>query len=174
MMDIVGNLGTIGAFTLASVIAFVGICQSRKKDIDRVYECLEIMTNSKMELEFALASFAETPDNREVFNNLNTRYTAFVNNLDSFSAKILNQKLHKTATFKDFQGESLNGLKDWAVIQLDIFELINDVSFNVFEITSAETTRKSYLKNTYKLLKITLPSEDYNDLLNLCKKREFF
>lgn len=174
MIDTVGSLSAIGAFTLASVIAFVGISQSRKKDIDRVYEYLEIMTNSKMELEFALALLVETSDDRHAFNNLNTRYTAFVNNLDSFSAKVLNQKLYKTVAFKDFQGESLNGLKDWAVIQLDIFELIDNVSFKVFGIISAETTRKSNLKYTYKLLKITLPSKDYNNLLSLCKKRKFF
>lgn len=177
MTEIIGfiaSVSTIGAFILAGVIAFIGITQSKKKDTDRVYEYLEIMTKLKIELETAIASYAANQDNIEIFNNLNTRYTAFVNFLDYFSAKILNQKLYKNSAYKDFQGESLNGLKDWAIIQLKIFRIINKVKYRKFGIISADVTRKKDLKNTYKLLEITLPSKDYNELQDLCKKYGLF
>lgn len=170
IVDHIGDIATIGAFTLAALIAIVGINQAKKKDTDRVYEYLEIITNLKMELEFALASYSKNPTDIEIFNRLDTRYTAFVNYLEYFSAKILNQNLYKNKAFKDFQGESHHGLKEWAIIQLKILFLIKSIRFKNFGITSAAVTKKSNLKNTYQLLEATLPKKDYNDLQDLCRK----
>jgi hypothetical protein len=150
-MSTIGNLSSLGAFILAAIIALIGASQAKKKDTDRIYEYLEIMTNLKMELEFALASYSENSLSKEVFLNLDTRYTAFVNYLEYFCAKIINQKLYKNAAFKSFQGESNQALKNWAIIQLEIFRIINEVRFNVFEITSTEKTRKSHLSVFDKL-----------------------
>ncbi|MCS1384813.1 hypothetical protein NXZ75_21905 [Lysinibacillus sphaericus] len=171
---IVGSLGSVGSFFIAGVIALIGISQSKKKDADRVYEYLELMINYKVELEFALASYAKSPNDIEIFNNLNTRYSAFVNYLDYFSAKILNQKLYKNKAFKQFQGETHQGLKDWATIQLGIYELIERIRFNDFGMISSATTKKSDLKNTYILLKMVLPRKDYKELQDSCRDSGLF
>ncbi|MEV9639452.1 hypothetical protein ABZ756_01990 [Mammaliicoccus sciuri] len=173
MIDTIVNISTVGAFTLAGVIAAIGINQSKKKDTDRFYECMEAMTYIKAELEDALSSYINDPTDIVVFNNLNTKYTAFVNHLDLFSAKILNQRLYKTVAFKNFQGESFYGLKDWALIQLQLFQLIEEVRFRDFGIISTSNTRKTYLKNTYMLLKITLPNNVFQELQGRCKEYGF-
>ncbi|MDM5233494.1 hypothetical protein [Lysinibacillus pakistanensis] len=176
MSDIIAVIGGLSSFVsliLAGVIAWIGVSQSKKKDTDRFYEYLEIMINLKMELEIALASYV-SQDDLEAFNNLNTRYTAFVNYLDYFSAKIINQNLFNNKAFKQFQGETHQGLKEWAIIQLRIYGIIEELKFNKFGITSSSTTRKSNLRNTYKLLKLTLPSKDYEEIQDSCRKYGLF
>lgn len=177
MSDIIGLIGDLsgfGSLILAGLIATIGVIQSKKKDTDRFYEYLEIMINLKMELELALATYVSSQDNLEAFNNLNTRYTAFVNYLDYFSAKIINQNLFNNKAFKQFQGETQQGLKEWAIIQLRIYGIIEELKFNKFGITSSSTTRKSNLKNTYKLLKLTLPDKDYEDIQDSCREYGLF
>ncbi|MFJ7914806.1 MULTISPECIES: hypothetical protein [unclassified Lysinibacillus] len=173
MSEIIGLIGNLSGFVslvLAGVIATIGIIQSKKKDTDRFYEYLEIMINLKIELELALATYVSSQNDLEAYNNLNTRYTAFVNYLDYFSAKIINQNLFNNKAFKQFQGETHQGLKEWAIIQLRIYGIIEELKFNKFEITTSSTTRKSNLKNTYKLLKLTLPTKDYEEMQESCRK----
>lgn len=173
MIEKISDISSFGSFFLAGLIALIGYIQSGKKDTDRVYEYLEIMTNLKVELELALADYVRNPVIEE-FNKLNSKHSAFVNFMDYFSSKIINQKLYNNKAFKDFQGETNQGLKEWIIIQLEIFNLIDYLKFNRFEITSSSNTRKRHLKNTYKLLKITLPQNEYNELLKLSKEKGLY
>lgn len=160
----VSNFSTIGAFILAGIIAWIGVIQSKKKDADRVYEYLEKMTNLKVELELALSEYACNPV-IENFNKLNTKHSAFVNYLEYFSSKIINQRLYNTKAFKDFQGRTSQGLKEWVVVQLEIFSVIEKYKFKNFEsFKTDDTTKKRHLKNTYKLLKYTIDSNEYHEL----------
>lgn len=169
MIETISNFSTIGAFLLAGIIAYIGYIQSKKKDTDRVYEYLEIMTNLKVELELALSDYIGNPVIEE-FNKLNTKHSAFVNYLDYFSSKIINQKLYKNIAFKNFQGETCQGLKEWVIFQMEIFRIIDQLKFNRFGIINSDSTRKSHLKNTYKLLKITLTPVEFNDIQNKSKR----
>lgn len=169
MITIISNFSTIGAFLLAGIIAYIGYVQSKKKDTDRVYEYLEIMTNLKVELELALSDYISNQVIEE-FNKLNTKHSAFVNYLDYFSSKIINQKLYRNKAFKNFQGETCQGLREWVIFQMEIFKIIDCLKFNRFEIVNSDSTRKFHLKNTYKLLKLTLKSNEYDDVQNKSKK----
>jgi len=163
MLATISNYSTIGAFILAGLIALIGYTQAKKKDTDRVYEYLEKMTDIKVELELSLADYVSNPSIKE-FNKLNTKHSAFVNYLDYFSAKIINQKLYNNKAFRDFQGETNQALREWAMFQLDIFNVIDREKFILFGIEDPASTRKSHLKNTYKLLKLTLDPNEYNKL----------
>jgi hypothetical protein len=101
VIDTIGSISSIGAFILAGVIASIGISQSKKKDTDRFYECLEAMTNYKIELESALTSYAKYSNDIGIFNNLDARYSAFVNHY--FSAKTFNQNYIKIMHLKIFK-----------------------------------------------------------------------
>ncbi|NOG26581.1 hypothetical protein [Lysinibacillus fusiformis] len=170
MIATLSNFSTIGAFVLAGIIALIGYTQSKKKDTDRVYEYLEIMTNHKVELELALSDFVSNFVIEE-FNKLNTKHSAFVNYLDYFSSKILNQKLYNNKAFEDFQGETCQALKEWAIFQLIIYELIESSKFNDFEIVDSATIRKRDLKYTYKLLRHTLDPNEYHELEQLRREK---
>lgn len=173
MLSNIAGVANIGSLILAMIIAFIGVDQSRKRDTDRVYEYLESLSVAKKYLE---GSLNELLGNQTLpyFNKFSSEFSSFVNSVEYFSSKILNQKLYKTKAFREFQGEYNHSLLDIIKILLTLFEYNEDRRFREYEITGSNSTSRKNLRNTFILLKEVLTVEEYEGFLKLCKEKGLY
>lgn len=163
----------IGSFCLAATLAIISIASSRKIQANKVYNYLEILLSSRTQLEESMAEYIEL-SNINNFNVLNIKYSNFVNTLEYFSSKIINENLYKTAAFKKFANEVDSSLLELVHLQLDLYNYIQENSYETHGIVTSSYTRRRNLQNTFKLLNVILPKDDIKDIDEKIKKYELY
>ncbi|MBM7663549.1 hypothetical protein JOC25_000005 [Solibacillus kalamii] len=173
MLSNIAGFANIGSLILATIIAYIGVDQSRKRDTDKVYEYLEGLSNAKNHLEDKLSDLIEN-QTLFYFNKFSSEFSSFVNSIEYFSSKIINQKLYKTKAFKEFQGESSYSLLEIVNNLLILFEFIEERRFREYLITGSNSTSRKNLRNTFVLLKEVLTVEEFEELLKTCKEKGLY